>query len=133
MLESDEEDEEDEENEEEEEFAYGSDEEGGQKKKILRDDASGEKRKVTNNAAKSSPFDISSSTKKSSTKVMNFSGLTQDDTEFLYASVKKLGGFDVQNIHAPSMTHLIYNGEKRTIKALYALAKSKEKNKRMRF
>jgi len=120
VLESDEEDEEEEDEEEEE---FGSDEEGG--KKILRDnDNSGEKRKITNNA-KNSPFDISSSSKKSSSKVMNFSGLTQEDTEFLFASVKKLGGFDIQNIQDPSMTHLIYNGEKRTIKALYALAKSK--------
>jgi len=87
----------------------------------LRENATPEKKKVS--GTKGSPFDTSSSLKKTSKKVMNFSGLTQDDTEFLYASIKKLGGFDIQNLQDPSMTHLIYTGEKRTIKALYALAK----------
>ena len=133
----DDEDDEDDEEEEENEFGLDDDEEGGQKKKVLREGpeidtywkknvrgetATPEKKKVS--GGKGSPFDITSSLKKTSKKVMNFSGLTQEDTEFLYASIKKLGGFDVQNLQDPALTHLIYTGEKRTIKALYALAKS---------
>lgn len=44
----------------------------------------------------------------------------------MYANSGRLSlvGFDLESVPNPHLTHLIYNGNKRTIKLLYALAKS---------
>lgn len=56
-------------------------------------------------------------------KCMMYSGLLEDDQDVLHAAVIKMQGFGIEALRGPFMTHLVIDGDKRTVKVLYALAK----------
>jgi len=94
------------------------------KNNIRKSNGSGKRRKA-NEMLNPHLFDSDRKLKmaKLSKKVIMYSGLEQDDVDFVFQVAQKLGEFQVEDGAGAMMTHLIYSGNKRTMKLLYAIAK----------
>jgi len=102
---------------------HGSDPDTYWKKNIRKSDSNEKKRKL--DAFQEVFSDEGKVLKKAKTnkKSMMFSGLNEDDRDVLYSCVQKIGGLSVETNKEFPFSHLIVEGDKRTVKVLYALAR----------